>query len=170
MMNKKMMYALVAIVVIVVVAVAGAYVLMNNGSGGVTYTVANAKSLQYDVNVTYQGTTSLSRFTGKNLGASNMMLRVELSGSGQDNYTIILNGEDQTAWQALNGNWTDVSNTYNDRMTNGCGKQWTTFVDALANWSGTGDCNYTDTAGTSYKIYNVAINPTVDDALFQHST
>ncbi len=61
-MEKKMMYALVAVVVIivVVVAVAGAYVLMNSGGGGGggdTYTVANATSLQYNAEVTYQGAT-----------------------------------------------------------------------------------------------------------------
>jgi hypothetical protein len=46
----------------------------------------------------------------------------------------------------------------------------TVHMDALANWSGTGDYTYTDSVGTSYKIYNVVINPTLDDSLFQHTT
>jgi hypothetical protein len=174
-MNKKMMYALVSIVVIIVAVVAstGAYVLMNNnGAGGSgvknTYTVTNATSLQYDVNVTYQGTTTLSEFAGKNLGTSNIMLRIDMSGVNQDNYTTVVNGTDQTAWRATNGNWTDVSSTYNTIWAIGCGKQWNNNVNALANWNGTGECTYTDSVGTSYKIYNVVINPTLDDSLFQH--
>ena len=173
MMNKKMMYTLVATVVIIVVvaAVAGTYVLMNSGGNTQnTVNVKDATSLQYDVNVTYQGTTTLSKFAAKNLGASDMMMRIDLTGSGQSNYTYILNSEDKSAWLALNGNWTDVSTTYNNLMTSGPAAQWTTHVDALANWSGTGDCTYTDSAGTSYKIYNVAINPTLDNSLFQHTT
>jgi hypothetical protein len=171
-MNKKMMYALVSVVVIIVaaVAVAGAYVLMNSGGGGKTVKVADATSLQYDVDVTYQGTTSLSKFAGKNLGASDIILRIDLSGGGQANYTNIINGADQTAWRSTNGNWTDVSTTYNTIWDIGCGKQWTNNVNALANWSGTGDYTYTDSVGTSYRIYNVVINPTLDNSLFQHPT
>jgi hypothetical protein len=171
MMHKKMMYALVAMVVIIVaVLAAGAYALMNNGGGGKTVTVADATSLQYYVDVTYNGTTTLAKFAGKNLGASDMILRVDLSGSGS-NYDLILNGKDQTAWQTFDGNWTDVSTYYNDIMTSGCGMRWTTNVDALANWSGTGDCTYTDSAiATTFRIYNVAINPTLADSLFQHTT
>ena len=171
-MNKNTMYILVAVVVIIVVVatVAGAYMLMNPG-GGNTVKVADATSLQYDVDVTYQGTTSLSKFAAKNLGASDMMLRIDLLGGDQGNYTYILNSEDKTVWLALNGNWTDASTTYNDLMaTGGLGAQNTVHTDALANWSGTGDYTYTDSVGTSYKIYNVAINPTLDDSLFQPPT
>ncbi len=99
-----------------------------------------------------------------------MMLRIDLSGSGQYNYTNIINYTDQTAWRLTNGNWTDVSATYNTIMAIGCGKQWTNNVNALANWNGTGDCTYIDSDGISYRIYNVVINPTLDDSLFQHPT
>lgn len=165
-MNKKMIYALVAMVVIivVVVGVAGGYVLMNSSG---TVKVADATSLQYDVYVTYQNTTSLAKFAGKNIG-SNMILRIDLSGNGQANYTNIVNCTDLTAWRSTDGNWTDVSATYNTIWDIGCGKQWTNNVNALANWDGTGDCNYTDSDGLSYRIYNVVINPTLADSLFQH--
>jgi len=170
MMNKNLIYALVAIVVIiVVVAVAGSYVLMNNGSEE-TATVANAKNLQFDVNVTYQGTATLSQFAAKNLNTSDMMMRIDMTGNGQSNYTYIFKSEDTTAWQAIDGNWTDVSSTYNNLMSSGPAAQWVTHVDALSNWSGTGDCTYTDSAGTTYTIYNVVINPTLADSLFQHTS
>jgi hypothetical protein len=151
------------------VAVAGAYVLMNNGGGGKTVTVADATSLQYVVDVTYNGTTTLAKFAGENLGTSDMLLRVDLSGSGS-NWSLILNGTDQTAWQTFGGNWTDSSTLYNDIMTSGCGMRWNANVDALANWNGTGDCTYTDSAtATTFRIHNVAINPTLADSLFQHT-
>jgi hypothetical protein len=170
MMNKKMMYTLVAMVVaIAVVGSAGGYILMNNGSGN-TVKVADATSLQYDVDVTYQGTTTLSKFAGKNLGTSNMILRIDLSGSNQDNFTNVVNSADQTAWRSTNGNWADVSATYDTIMAIGCGEQWRNNVNALANWTGTGDSTYTDSTGTSYRIYNVVINPTLADSLFQHPT
>jgi hypothetical protein len=170
MMNKKMMYALVAMVVIIAVAgSAGGYMFMNSG-GGKTVKVADATSLQYYVDVTYQGTTTLSKFAGKNIGTPNMILRIDLSGSNQDNFTNVVNSGDQTAWRSTNGNWADVSATYDTIMAIGCGEQWRNNVNALANWNGTGDCTYTDSTGTSYKIYNVSINPTLADSLFQHPT
>jgi hypothetical protein len=170
MTTKKMMYAIVAMVTIIVAVVAaGTYALINNGGSGKTVKVADATSLQYDVDVTYNGTTTLAKFAGENLGASDMLLRVDLSGSGS-NWSLILNGTDQTAWQTFGGNWTDISTSYNDIMTSGCGMRWNANVDALANWSGTGDCTYTDSAtATTFRIYNVAINPTVDASLFLHT-
>jgi hypothetical protein len=170
MTSKKILYALVAIVAIIaVVASAGTYALMNSSSGGKTVTVADATSLQYTVDVTYNGTTTLAKFAGENLGSSDKILRVDLSGSGS-NYDLILNTENQTAWQTFDGNWTDVSNYYNDIMTSGCGMRWNANVAALANWSGTGNCTYTDsTTATTFRIYNVVINPTLDASLFQHT-
>ena len=36
-----------------------------------------------------------------------------------------------------------------------------------ANWSGTGDYTYTDSAtDTTIRIYNIMVNPTIDDSLF----
>ena len=80
-MNRKMMYALAAVVVIIlVVAVAGAYVLMNGGSGS-TVKVADATSLQYNADVSYKGETPVVfTWAAKNVGATNMVLRIDLMG------------------------------------------------------------------------------------------
>jgi len=169
-MNKKMMYASVTVVVIiVVVAVAGAYVLMN--SGGVK--VTDATSLQYDVEVTYQGDITHFKWAAKNVGATDMALHIDILHGEQGNYTYILNSGDQTAWMAVNGTWTDVSSDFTNQwnLWVGTGKQWTGNMNALANWSGTGDCTYTgSTTNTTFRIYNIAINPTLADSLFQHTT
>jgi hypothetical protein len=173
-MNKKTMYALVAIVVIIVaVAVAGAYVLTNSGGGGKTVTIADATSLQYDSDVTYQGDITLTKWTAKNVGATDMALHLDILHGEQGNYTYILNRGDQTAWLAVNGTWTDVSSDFTNQWNTwvGTDKRWTNDLDALStNWSGTGDYTYTNSAtGTTFRIYNIAINPTLDDSLFQHT-
>ena len=179
-MEKKMMYTLVAIVVIIVVAVAvaGAYVLMNSGGGGGgadTYTVANATSLQYNADVTYQGVSpTLFNVAAKNVGATDMVLRIDILGGESGNYTYIMDHGTQTAWLSNNGTWTNVSSDFTNQWNTwmGTGKPRTTDLDALAtNWSGTGDYTYTNSAtGTTMRIYNVAINPTLADSLFQPNT
>jgi hypothetical protein len=173
-MNKKMMYALVSVVlIIVVVAGAGAYVLMNNGNGGNTVKVTDATSLQYDAEVTYQGDVTQFKWAAKNVGTSDMSLRFDILHGGQSNYTYILNGADQKAWMAVDGNWTDVSTDFTNQWNTwvGTGMAWSRNLDSLAtNWSGTGDYTYADSAtGTTTRIYNVVINPTLADSLFATS-
>lgn len=169
------MYALIAVVVIVVVvAVAGTYVLMNNG-GGNTPKVADAKSLKYDADVSYQGTTAtVFTWTAKNVGATDMVLRIDLMGGESGNYTYILNSGTQTAWLSSNGTWANVSSDFTNQWNAwvGTGKQWTLNLNALEmNWSGTGDYTYTTPSGNSViRIYNVVINPTLADSLFQPNT
>ena len=174
MMNRKMIYALVAIVaVIVVVAVAGAYVLMNSGGGGNTVKVADATSLQFDADVKFEGTpTALFKWAAKNVGATDMVLRLDILGVGDTgNYSYILNGGDQTAWLSNNGTWTNVSSDFTNQWNHWVGTEWTNDLDALANWSGTGDYNYTSADGkTTARIYNIAINPVLADSLFQPNT
>ena len=172
-MDKKIMYALVAVVVIiVVVAVVGAYVLMNSGK---TPKVADATSLQYNADVTYQGATAtVFTWTAKNVGASDMVLRIDLMGGESGNYTYILNSGAQTAWLSSNGTWTNVSSDFTNQWNTwvGTGKQWTNNLNHLTtDWSGTGDYTYTGSStNTTIRIYNIVINPTLADSLFQPNT
>jgi hypothetical protein len=173
-----MMYALVVVVIVVfVVAIADAYVLMNSGGGGGaenTYTVANATSLQFNDNVTFGSTYSMHTISAKNVNASNMILRIDISGGESGNYTYILNQGTQTAWQCVNGNWTNVSNDFTNQWNTFVGehKLWTTDVGHLINdWSGTGNYTYVgSTTGGTHNIYSVVINPTLADSLFQPNT
>jgi hypothetical protein len=170
-MNKKMMYALFAVVAIVVVVTgSGAYLLMNNGAK--TVTVADATSLQYNSDVTYQGDITQFKWAATNMGATNMALHIDILHGQQGNYSYILNSGDKTAWVAVNGTWTNVSSDFTNQWNTwvGTGQRWTNDLNALTNWSGTGDCNYNDSARmVSIRIYNVAINPTMADSLFQHT-
>lgn len=176
-MNRTTMYILVGVlVIVVVVAGVGIYLFMGTGGGGGgggggtqnTYTVANATSLQLEADVTSQGATVTYKWAGKNLNTSQLMLRVDLLGGAAGNYSYILNASNQTAWSAENGAWTDVSSTFNS-LWSSWGTQWTGYLSALANWSGTGGYSYTASNGDSVTISNIAINPTLSDSLFQPS-
>ena len=171
-MNKNTTYALVAVVVIIIVVavVAGAYVLMNPSGGGEnTYTVANATSLQYDADVTAQGTTITYKFAGINLGTSNLTIRVDLLGGEAGNFSYILNGGEQKAWAKTDSTWTDVSSDFTNQWA-GWGTEWTNNVNALGAWTtGSGDVTYTNANGDSILIYNISLNPTLADSLFQPS-
>lgn len=174
-MKKKMVYALVAgVIVVVVIAIVGAYVLMNSGGGGGAPTVASATSLQFNDDVTFGSTVVMHTISAKNVNASNMMLRIDMPEGESGNYTYILNQGTQTAWQCENGTWTNVSNDFTNQWNTWVGehKLWTADVDHLINdWSGTGNCTYIgETYGGTHNIYNIVINPTLADSLFQHNS
>jgi hypothetical protein len=101
------------------------------------------------------------------------MLRVDIFEGASGNYTYILNQGTKTAWTAVNGDWTDVSSDFTNQWNSFVGEnhRWTTDVGHLINdWSGTGNYTYVgSTTGATVTIYNVVINPTLDDSLFQHN-
>ena len=179
-MNKKgiSMLVIVAIIVIAVVVggIAAYYVLSsgggdnggNGGGGEDVYTVENATSLQYEAEVVSQDATITYKWAAKNIGTDNMVLRVDIL--GDVTYSYILNGEDDTAWMAVDDEWTDVSDTFSTQWADWNGL-WTADTDALkASWSGTGDFTYTDSTGGSVTITNLQINPELADSLFQPTT
>jgi hypothetical protein len=177
-MNKKGVSALVVVAIVViavvVVGVAAYYVLSsgggneNGGNGGETViTIENATSLQYDADVTSQGATITYAWAGKNIGTDNLTIRVDLLGGESGNYSYILNAGDETAWSAVNDEWTDVSSDFAAQWA-AWATSWTENLDALkADWSGTGAFSYTAANGDSITIHNIALGPTLSDSLFQ---
>jgi hypothetical protein len=129
--------------------------------------------LQYNADVTLGSTHQVYAISAKNVNASNMMLRIDISGGESGNYTYILNQGTQTAWQSINGNWTNVSNDFTNQWNTFVGEhtRWTTDVGHLINdWSGTGNYTYVGSiTGATVNLYNVIINPTLADSLFQHN-
>ncbi len=177
-MNQKGISTLVIAVIVVVVVVVigvGVYLLMSGtggtgGGGGATPTptpttpnVEGATSLQFKVEVTSGGTSYTNTYMAKNIGSSNMMLRVEIG----DTMVYILNGADQKAWTYMDGAWTDISDTFSTEWNS-----WSTTVSgyqgSLADWTGTGEWTYTED-GTTVRIFDISVNPTLADSLFQHS-
>lgn len=170
-MNSKTMYMIAALVIVIVVAGIAIYLYMGAGGGGGggenTYTVANATSLKYDADVTSQGVTIPYKFEGLNIGTGNLTIRVDLLGGAGGNYTYVLIAGNQTAWQSVNGECSDVSVDFTSLWTS-WGGQWSDNYNQLKdNWSGSGDYTFTTSTGDTVVISNVVINPTLPNSDFE---
>ncbi|MCW4002928.1 MAG: hypothetical protein NWE95_03325 [Candidatus Bathyarchaeota archaeon] len=178
--NKTALATLVIVaIVIVVVAVVGvaAYVLMtqNAGNGGETPTptptgspdVAGASSLKYSVTLTEGGTQTASyTFYGKNAGTANFAMRIEYNTEDGEGIFIFNKGTSK-AWTYSGGQWVDISDYFQSQFDT-WDNLWSGYVTSLGQWSGTGDYTYTS-GNATVRIYEIQVNPTLDDALFTHS-
>ena len=176
--NKNTMYILVAALVIIIVIVGvGAYVFLggggvtppSDGNGGETvYTMGNATSLQFSVNLTTSGgSTGIYKFAGKNLGTANITLRVDATPevSVDTTYSYIMFASNQTSWNNETGTWA-VGNFTQDWGIS-WSPLWSGYIAHNSDWkTGDVDITYTDDQGNSVVIYNIAINPTLDDSVF----
>jgi hypothetical protein len=108
-------------------------------------------------------------FQVKNLGTSEVLLRVGETYSDGSEFTYIMNQADQTVWALVYGEWVDESAnwaTYWSETGTGWEPVLNGYVAELANWSGTG--NYVIQAGgETQTISNIVVNPTLADSLFQ---
>jgi hypothetical protein len=177
-MNSKTMYILVGVLVIIIVAAGvGIYLFMGTGGEGGgngggetpvdTYTVANATSLQFDVNITTSGVVGTYNFAAKNLNSSDILLRVDSNPVVSDGtiYSNIMYASNQTAYSNATGTWA-VSDFATDWPT------WSTEFEnyktqLTSNWSGTGDLSYTDASENAIVIFNIKVQPSLPDSLFQ---
>jgi hypothetical protein len=172
--NKKGISTLVIIAIIVIaVVIAGvaAYVLYSGG-GEPTPTpapnpVEGATSMRFDVNVTVEGGVEVDSFTVKNLGTSDVLLRVDVTDKDGVKFIYLMNQTGQTVWVNYAGTWMDDSAKFatqywnNDMIGNVALEK---YMTALADWSGTGDYE-----GDGFIIYSIAVNPTLPDSAFQPS-
>lgn len=175
-MNKKgISWVIIAVVIIAVVVVGGvAYWAMTNtgdnegngdgNGGGETPDIAGATSLKFDVSANIEGVQEDYSFLAKNLGTSEVMIRVNQVDAQGMEFTYILNAADQEVWIYYDGAWTDYSDTFS--------VYWDTwnpaleaYEDALGDWTGTGNYEYT-VGNDSFIISGIAVNPTLDDSLF----
>jgi len=134
------------------------------GNGG---NVAGASSLQYSVTVTEGGETQGYIYRAKNMGTSQpLMLRIDYTDSSGELSIYIVNGVQQKAWTYSDQEWIDVSETYTAQYS-----AWSQihlgYVGSLSGWT-SGDWTYT-AEGTTVRIYDVSVNPSLPDALFQPS-
>jgi len=164
--SLKTMIALGVILIIVVAIVVG--VILATRGGGTGGNVAGASSLQFSADITTSGTLTTYTYSAKNIGTSNAMLRIEGT-EAQGNFIYIVNGAQKQAWIYENGQWTDLTGYFTEYWT-----QWnSTFTGLrsdLSHWSGSGDYTYTDpSSGDTIRIYNIKVNPSLADSLFQHS-
>ena len=167
-MNQKTLaIIIVAVLAIAVVAVA-AYFLMgteDNVEDPVDIiTVENATSLQFSVDLTFDGESmGTYEYSAKNIGTSDLMVRVEIPDASGD-LIYIINGANQSAWASVADEWTDLSDTFSTEWDSWTGTM-EGYTDELTTWV-EGDWTFTDTDGTGVKVYDIAINPTLADSLF----
>lgn len=130
--------------------------------------VAGASSLQYSISATENGVSQGSyTYSGKNIGTNNFMLRIEFTDTDGSQTIYIVNGQLQKSWSYSDGEWNDLSAAYQMQYTT-WNQAWQGYVTSLQAWSGLGDYSYTQ-GGTTVRIYNINVNPSLADSLFTHS-
>ncbi len=171
-MDKKMIYALVVVVIVVIaVIVAGGYLLGWFGGGGTptpttVYTMENATSLQYTVNLTTSGVTGTYVFSGKNLGTADIWLRVDATPvEGAGTYSYIMNATSRTSSNNETGTWAAGNFTRDWGVT--WSAQFEGYITHNKDWkTGDPDITYHDNAGNEVDVFSILINPSLPDSLF----
>jgi hypothetical protein len=175
-MNKKTIYAIVAVLIIIIVVAVAAYALLYSGGGGGTTTptptptatvgggVGNATTLTFSANVTSQGSTIEYKWSGKNIHSSNITIRVDFAG-----YSYLLDASKEKSWSSSdNGTTWKAGNFTADWPV--WGAQWQEDVDALVgHWSGSGDYSFTDAQHEAVTLFNIVVNPTIPGSTFTAS-
>ncbi|MBA7679983.1 hypothetical protein ES703_88290 [subsurface metagenome] len=143
---------------------------IDNGSeddGGTTVDVAGASSLQYKVSVNPADAESVEyTYMIKNAETSDMMMRIEMESSGES-FIYIINGVQQKVWVCSGDQWMDFSDVYSTYWDT-WNSAWEGYRTNLLDWTGVGDWTYTTPNGDSVRIYDIDINPSLADSLFQH--
>jgi len=151
---------IVAIVAVAAVAVVGIVLVARRGGGG----IAGATSLDIKMTATSMGQTLNGRFRAKNIGSSNLKLRVD-ENLGSQEIKLIVDGSTQKAWMwssytAVLG-WQDVSSMFQTIL-----QQFENLKGQLSGWT-EGDWTYTDpTTGMTARLYDIVVNPDLPDSLF----
>ncbi len=180
-MNKKgVSWVIIVVVVIAIVVIGGVayWALTNTGNGEPTptptptptNTIETATSLGFKVDAYGESYA----FTAKNLGTSNILLRVDQTDSEGNSFVYVLNQAEETIWLNYAGEWMDYSTDF-DAYWSGANSGITGYTafdgymtELESNWSGTGAHDY-NSGDNAIHIYDIAINPTLDDSLFAHT-
>jgi hypothetical protein len=172
--NKKGISTLVIVAIIVIAVVIGGIAVYVWYSGGgeeeptptptPTPNIEDATSMRFDVEATVEGAVETDRFTVKNLGTSDILLRVDQTDAQGTEFIYLMNQTGQTVWADFGTGFMDYSSDFATYWDNeligkpGLDK----YMTALADWSGTGDYE-----GDTFTISNIVVNPTIDDSVFE---
>ena len=128
--------------------------------------VSTATSMRYKVSIQPAGQVGMEyEYIVKDAGTDNMKMRIEIE-TEYDFSIYIINGETQTAWVHTGEEWLDLSagfTTYWDMHK----ESWESYQANLQDWTGAGEYRYDAPTGDSVVIYDIEINPTLEDSLFQ---
>ena len=157
-----------AVLIIVIVAGVAGAMLLNNGSNdeGATPTptpapsVADASTLTYSANVTSQAVTTEYKWQGKDIHSNDRTIRVDFV-----TYAYIMDAGEEKSWISTDSGATWTASDFTADWAS-WSPQWTEYIDKLAQWSGSGDFTYTNTAGEAIVLFSINVNPTIPDATF----
>ena len=187
-MNRKGISILVIVVIVVavlvVVGVVAYWAISSGGEGdgggngggnnggddaGAAVDVSEASSLRFSVEVTSAGMDPEEyTYMIKNAGTSSLMMRIEMVSPSNENWIYIINGVQQKVWVHSEGEWMDFSDLY-PSYWNTWNSAWEGYRTSLLGWNGVGDWSYTTPNGDSVRIYEITVNPSLADSLFEHS-
>jgi hypothetical protein len=127
--------------------------------------VGNASSLQFSVSIVREGESYETMYSAKNIGTSDLMIRIDLSTTEGD-IVYIVNGAQQKAWEYVGDEWNDLSDAFSAQWD-----MWNPtlqgYTDNLSSWTGAEEWTYTDTDGSPVTIYDITVNQSLADSLFE---
>jgi hypothetical protein len=172
-MNQKTVaIVVIAIILIAVIGVAAYWYLGGGGAGEPEPTptpapgIEDATSLQYSVEITGGESAGTYKYIAKNIGTDDMMIRVEIPMEGMDDLVYIVNGAQQKAWANEGTGWVDLSDSFSDQW-DAWKATWDGYTGNLADWT-SGEKTYTDPAdGSTVRIFDIVVNPSLEDSLFE---
>lgn len=149
--SKALAAGIIVVIIVIVAIVISYYYLMPapEPEPTPTPTPTPVSSLKFNVDLTYDEVTDTFTYYLKGIDADNITMRMEYTFAGEE-YVVILNEEQE--------GWGDYEGTVSD------------YIDRLEGWT-EGDVTYTyddpTTGETAAKIYNIEVNPVLEDSLFE---
>ncbi len=140
---------------------------VENGVDNDVPDVEGATSLQFTVEWS-NGESGSWTYMAKDMGTEDLKLRFEGVFEGVEE-GFIVNGELRTMWALEDGVWVDqeIPAEYWDMYWDMWAAPFEAYVGELYGWTG-GEWGYTDPyTGLQVRIYDVAVNPDLPDALFE---
>jgi hypothetical protein len=129
--------------------------------------IETATSLAFKMDYLSENHDLLGTMTikAKNIGSENMKVRNDMNFAGIEAISII-NGEQRKSWLYENGQWRDRSSNFSEDW-----RTWTTQIEVYKNFfSGWTGGEFTTVVGsTTVRIYDIELNPALNDSLFVHS-
>ncbi len=138
-----------------------------NGNGNAADDIEEASSLKFTVEgTTAEGDHGILTWSAKDIGTEAMKMRAEGTSNGEE-FGYILNGVTKTIYALEDGVWEkhEFGDDYWDMMWDSYETMFQSYHTALTGWTG-GEYTYTDGEGNQARIYEIQVNPSLDDSLF----
>ena len=133
--------------------------------------VATATSLDFTVEYVIEGQgDSTWRYRARNIGTSDLDIRIDYSIQGVGEYIYILSGSSQEGWMYAGGQWMSYTqagmsfNDYWDMWAEGFEEYHAALVE---DWTGVQGWTYTVPGLGSVTYTDIDVNPSLSDSVFQ---